>query len=80
MLFHLARCARDPAKPIKAAGCMQVFADRLANAFIRPEVVAVLEPLVGKACLDALIQVEVENEMPVEGSVWEPVSQRTDRE
>ncbi|KAL9559395.1 hypothetical protein MBANPS3_000470 [Mucor bainieri] len=80
MLFHLARCARDPAKPIKAAGCMQVFADRLANAFIRPEVVAVLEPLVGKACLDALIQVEVENEMSVEGTVWEPVSQRAAKE
>ncbi|KAL0135746.1 nucleoside phosphorylase domain-containing protein [Mucor lusitanicus] len=80
MLFHLARCARDPAKPIKAAGCMQVFADRLANAFIRPEVVAVLEPLVGKACLDALIQVEVDNEMSVEGTVWEPVSQRSAKE
>ncbi|KAI8646451.1 nucleoside phosphorylase domain-containing protein [Parasitella parasitica] len=76
MLFHLAHCARDSSKPIKAAGCMQVFADRLVNAFISPEIVDVLEPIVGEACLDALIQVEIENEMPVKGSVWEPFSRR----
>ncbi|KAI7903983.1 nucleoside phosphorylase domain-containing protein [Cokeromyces recurvatus] len=71
MLFHLAHCAKDPKKPIKAAGCMQVFADRLANGFIQPEVVALLEPVVGKACLDALIQIDIENEMSPEGTVWE---------
>ncbi|OBZ82280.1 Purine nucleoside phosphorylase DeoD-type [Choanephora cucurbitarum] len=76
MLFHLAKCARDPTKPIKAGGCMQVFADRVGNAFIRPEAVAVLEPAVGQACLEALIQIDIDHEMPVEGSVWEPVSQR----
>lgn len=74
MLFHLAHCSK--AKKIKAAGCMQVFADRLANGFISPEIVSVLEPVVGRACLDALIQVEIENEMTVEGTVWEPVKQR----
>lgn len=74
MLFHLARCARDPTKPIKAAGCMQVFADRLANSFIRPEQVDKLEPVVGQACLDALIQVPIENEMKATGTVWEPIS------
>ncbi|KAG2235265.1 hypothetical protein INT48_004732 [Thamnidium elegans] len=76
MLFHLALCARDPTKPIKAAGCMQVFADRVGNSFIRPEQVAILEPLVGKACLDALIKVTIEHEMDVTGTVWEPVSER----
>jgi uridine phosphorylase len=77
MLFHLARCARDPSRPIKAAGCMQVFADRVNNGFISPDVVALLEPVVGQACLDALIQVEIENEMAVEGTVWEPIKDRT---
>lgn len=76
MLFHLALCARDPTKLIKAAGCMQVFADRVGNSFIRPEQVDILEPLVGKACLDALVKVEIENEMDVAGTVWEPVSER----
>lgn len=76
MLFHLAQCARDPTKPIKTAGCMQVFADRVGNSFIRPEQVDILEPLVGNACLDALIKVNIENEMDVVGTVWEPVSER----
>lgn len=76
MLLHLARCARDPAKPIKAAGCMQVFADRLANAFIQPEQVDKLEPIAGRACLDALIQVPIAHEMDVAGTVWEPVANR----
>ncbi|CEG83839.1 hypothetical protein RMATCC62417_17708 [Rhizopus microsporus] len=69
MLFHLANCA---SKPIRAAGCMQVFADRIANNFIRPEIVAVLEPAVGKACLEALIKVQIEDEMDPVGTVWEP--------
>lgn len=76
MLFHLAHCARDPTKPIKAAGCMQVFADRLKNAFITPEQVDILEPLVGQACLDALIQVPIEDEMSPLGTVWEPANFR----
>jgi uridine phosphorylase len=76
MLFHLARCARDPTKPIKAAGCMQVFADRIKNAFITPEQVDILEPIVGQACLDALIQVEIEDEMSSLGTVWDPIHHR----
>lgn len=74
MLFHLAKCARDPTKRIKAAGCMQVFADRIGNSFIHPDQVDILEPLVGKACLDALIKVTIEDEMKAAGTVWEPVS------
>jgi uridine phosphorylase len=70
MLFHLAECAREP-NPIKAAGCMQVFADRVSNGFIHPETVAILEPTVGKAVLETLIKVQVDNEMSEEGSVWE---------
>ncbi|KAI8970420.1 nucleoside phosphorylase domain-containing protein [Mycotypha africana] len=76
MLFHLARCARDTQRPIRAAGCMQVFADRLTNSFIGPDAVKVLEPLVGKACLDALIKVKIEDEMPVAGTVWEPANEK----
>ncbi|KAI9023049.1 nucleoside phosphorylase domain-containing protein [Phycomyces nitens] len=70
MLFHLAACARNPESPIRAAGCMQVFADRVNNGFIQPEVVTLLEPVVGKAVLEALIQVDLE---PVaeQGTVWE---------
>jgi len=68
MLFHLAHCARNP---IKAATCFQVFADRVNNDFIDPQTVALLEPIMGKACLDALIQVPVENEMSGPHTVWE---------
>ncbi|KAI9320603.1 nucleoside phosphorylase domain-containing protein [Dichotomocladium elegans] len=75
MLFHLARCSRnDPTKRIRAAGCMQVFADRVGNGFIRPEVVALLEPVAGKAVLDALIATEIEDEMDEVGTVWERVA------
>ncbi|CAM0142747.1 hypothetical protein VKS41_002691 [Umbelopsis sp. WA50703] len=70
MLFHLAECAREQ-NPIKAAGCMQVFADRVGNGFIHPDTVAVLEPAVGKAVLEALTQVQVDNEMSEEGTVWQ---------
>ncbi|KAI7862324.1 nucleoside phosphorylase domain-containing protein [Spinellus fusiger] len=73
MLFHLAACARDPKRPIRAAGCMQVFADRVTNQFIEPHVVAVLEPAVGKAVLDVLVQVSLDVTEPLEeaGTVWE---------
>ncbi|CAO3600549.1 unnamed protein product [Absidia cylindrospora] len=67
MLFHLAQCSKGT---VRAAGCMQVFADRVNNGFIRPEVVAILEPIVGKAVLDALVQVDLEA-MEEAGTVWE---------
>lgn len=67
MLFHLAKCATG----VKAAGCHQVFADRVGNGFIRPEVVKVLEPAVGKAVLEALIATNVEDQMEEIGTVWE---------
>lgn len=69
MLFHLAKCARG--EKIRAAGCMQVFADRVGNDFIRPEVVEVLEPAVGAASLDTLIETPIEDEMDEIGTVWE---------
>ncbi|KAI8344573.1 nucleoside phosphorylase domain-containing protein [Chlamydoabsidia padenii] len=68
MLFHLAQCAKGGS--VRAAGCMQVFADRVNNGFIRPETVATLEPLVGKAVLDALVQVDLVA-MNETGTVWE---------
>ncbi|KAF7724674.1 hypothetical protein EC973_000846 [Apophysomyces ossiformis] len=71
MLFHLAACAQDPEQPILAAGCMQVFADRVNNGFIKPEVVKLLEPTVGKGVLEALIRVELENTLDEKGTVWE---------
>jgi uridine phosphorylase len=36
-----------------------VFAGRVEGEFIDPSVVAVLEPAVGKACLDAVIAFEI---------------------
>ncbi|CAO3643834.1 unnamed protein product [Cunninghamella blakesleeana] len=68
MLFHLGHCSKGT---IRTAGCMQVFADRVHNGFIRPELVAILEPLVGKAVLDALVQVELQNEMKDSETAWE---------
>ncbi|ORX44268.1 purine and uridine phosphorylase [Hesseltinella vesiculosa] len=67
MLFHLAHCSKGT---IRAAGCMQVFADRVNNGFISPEMVAKLEPLVGQAVLDTLVQVKLENEMQGPNTVW----------
>ncbi|KAI7857006.1 nucleoside phosphorylase domain-containing protein [Circinella umbellata] len=72
MLFHLAKCSVK--QKIRAAGCMQVFADRVGNGFIRPEIVALLEPAVGKAVLDTLISTKVEDEMDPVGTVWESVN------
>ncbi|KAI9494484.1 nucleoside phosphorylase domain-containing protein [Zychaea mexicana] len=72
MLFHLAKCSVQ--QKIKAAGCMQVFADRVGNGFIRPEVVTVLEPAVGKAVLDTLVSTKIEDEMDPVGTVWECVN------
>ncbi|CAO3631083.1 unnamed protein product [Cunninghamella echinulata] len=69
MLFHLGNCSKGGS--VRTAGCMQVFADRVHNGFIRPELVAILEPLVGKGVLDALVQVELVNEMKDTETVWE---------
>ncbi|RUP44154.1 nucleoside phosphorylase domain-containing protein [Jimgerdemannia flammicorona] len=71
-LFHLARCA-NPKNPVRAAATMMVFANRVTNEFITPEVVDLLEPAAGKAVLEALIKVELEQEHPEKGSVWERI-------
>ncbi|KAI8379547.1 nucleoside phosphorylase domain-containing protein [Radiomyces spectabilis] len=70
MLFHLAHCVKDTDRPIRAAGCMQVFADRVNNGFISPDVVGLLEPVAGRAVLEALIQTKIE-EVDEKGTVWE---------
>ncbi|KAI9246849.1 nucleoside phosphorylase domain-containing protein [Sporodiniella umbellata] len=67
-LFQLARCSRIP---IRAASCMYVIADRINNAFARPECVNLLEPEVGRACLETLIETKIEDEMESLGTVWE---------
>lgn len=56
---------------IRAAACHMVFADRTGGAFIDPSVVEELEPRVGRACLDALAEWEVDHEHPERGAVWE---------
>jgi uridine phosphorylase len=57
-LFHLASCA-NPGYEIRAAAAMMIFADRKANSFILPETVRVVEPLFGRAVLDALVQIKL---------------------
>lgn len=69
MLYHLANCARG--QPIRATGCMQAFFNRVTNDAIRPETVQILEPAVGRACLDALVDTKIEGEMDPQGTVWE---------
>ncbi|GJN92571.1 hypothetical protein Rhopal_005601-T1 [Rhodotorula paludigena] len=74
-LFHLASISRPSATPsrIRAAACHMVFAGRRGDGtgdFIDPDVVADLEPKVGRACLDAIIGWNVEREHPPAGTVW----------
>lgn len=66
-LFHLASIAKPcPASKrgtIKASAAHMVFAGRTViageSSFISPETVAQIEPIVGKACLDALVEFEI---------------------
>ncbi|GAA6043978.1 hypothetical protein JCM8097_003417 [Rhodosporidiobolus ruineniae] len=67
-LLHLASIAAplpSPSVPnetipsIRAAACHMVFAGRSTGEFIDPEVVAELEPKVGRACLEALVGWEI---------------------
>ncbi|KAG0164764.1 hypothetical protein DFQ28_007705 [Apophysomyces sp. BC1034] len=74
MLFHLAACTQGPEQQIRTAGCMQVFADRVNNGFISPDIVKLLEPAVGKGVLEALIRVELDNDVDEKGTVWERVT------
>ncbi|GAA6063650.1 hypothetical protein JCM10212_007050 [Sporobolomyces blumeae] len=80
-LLHLATRAkpldstRGPS--IRAAAVHMVFAGRASSGeqgdFIDPDRVAVLEPKVGRACLDALVawKIDDRNLHPEAGSVWE---------
>lgn len=75
---HLLHCARiavphDKVGKIHAAACHMVFAGRKTGGegtFIDPEVVERLEPVVGRACLDAVIGFELGSVQGEEGSVW----------
>lgn len=75
-LFHLASisCPSSTPSRIRAAACHMVFAGRRGDGtgdFIDPDVVADLEPKIGRACLDAIIGWKVEREHPPAGTVWE---------
>lgn len=61
-LFHLARIAAREGS-IKVAAAHMVFANRSAapgdDGFISPQLVESTEPLVGQACLDALVAFDI---------------------
>ncbi|KAJ3099117.1 hypothetical protein HDU96_010821 [Phlyctochytrium bullatum] len=69
MLLHLAACATEAAQTsedpesktntIKAASSMMIFADRTSGRFIDPDTVKKMENLGGKACLEALVAMEL---------------------
>lgn len=69
-LFHLARISRMKGN-ISAAAAHMIFASRTMEAggvsFIDPAVVSRLEPLVGRACLDAVIAFDIPSEVR---SLW----------
>jgi len=75
---HLLHCARIAVPhgelgKIHAAACHMVFAGRKTGGegtFIDPALVEKLEPVVGKACLDAVIGFELAKVHAEEGSVW----------
>lgn len=70
-LFHLARIAKPSVAAkkgkITVAACHMVFAARYnqpgESGFISPEAVALAEPIAGKACLDALISMKIEEQV-----------------
>ncbi|KAF8603207.1 purine and uridine phosphorylase [Ceratobasidium sp. AG-I] len=79
-LYHLASVyprvqPLEPSKRrggIRASGVQMVFASRVTQQFITPGHVLELEQWVGRACLDALTQFEIAEELlhPPEDSVW----------
>lgn len=75
-LFYLASIHRpNPALnrgPIRAAAVHMTFANRFASGlnFIDPDVTKKLEPLVGRACLDALVATEIVSPHPDVDAVW----------
>lgn len=57
---------------IRASGVQMVFASRKTQEFIAPGSVQKLQEWVGRACLEAITQFEIADELlhPSEGSVW----------
>ncbi|RIA90257.1 nucleoside phosphorylase domain-containing protein [Glomus cerebriforme] len=69
MLFHLAKSSKDHS--IKAASAAMVFADRITNEFISPEKIEELQKVGGKAILNALVEIELNEVHPDnENCVW----------
>lgn len=64
-LFHLAHIAAPAKGKISAAAAHMVFASRNGegHTFIDPAQVEELEPIAGRACLDAVIAFEIADEV-----------------
>lgn len=72
-LFHLAHIAAPAKGRIFSAAAHMIFAGRTSagHEFIDPAQVARLEPIVGRACLDAVIAFEIPDEVRLVTGGWE---------
>ncbi|GBB83134.1 hypothetical protein RclHR1_00010016 [Rhizophagus clarus] len=55
---------------IRSTAALVVFCDRKTNEFITDDMMNLLDPLCGEACLNALIKIEIKESHEEEGSVW----------
>ncbi|SGY63434.1 BQ5605_C007g04799 [Microbotryum silenes-dioicae] len=73
-LFHLAHISTSKKGKIHAAASHMIFTGRTgqsAGAFIDGDLVERLEPITGRAALEALIAFEIKESHPVKNSVWQ---------
>ncbi|SCZ88970.1 BZ3500_MvSof-1268-A1-R1_Chr1-1g00864 [Microbotryum saponariae] len=78
-LFHLAHIATSKKGKIHVAASHMIFTGRTgqsAGAFIDGDLVERLEPITGRAALEALIAFEIKEPHPVKNSVWQMESAR----
>ncbi|KAL7751667.1 hypothetical protein RI367_002666 [Sorochytrium milnesiophthora] len=70
---HAATTTTTTTKSIRVAACAMVFANRVQNTWIDPALTALLEERAGRAVLDALVQVPLDESLahPAKGAVWE---------
>ncbi|CAB4380938.1 purine and uridine phosphorylase [Rhizophagus irregularis] len=55
---------------IRSTSALVVFCDRKTNEFISDDMINLLDPLCGEACLNTLIKIEIKESHNEEGSVW----------